>query len=186
MRSIPNDSRIGRVAALVTALLLISACTGAGQDLPSSAPTGSLTPATSAATSDEGDGYSRGAYGAKASAEPSSGGAQEYVVEASLGPVGAYLTGKGGLTLYTFKPDSANASTCTGSCAQAWPPFVVTAADTLRTGSGVTGTLTTFARPDGTMQVAYNGAPLYSYKSDTNAGDTNGQGVGGSWYVAAP
>jgi predicted lipoprotein with Yx(FWY)xxD motif len=186
MRSIPNDSRIGRVAALVAALLLVSACTGAGQDLPSAAPTGSLTPAASASASAEGDGYSRGAYGAEVSAEPSSGGAQEYVVETASGPVGAYLTGKGGLTLYTFKPDSANASSCTGSCAQAWPPFVVTAADTLRTGSGVTGTLTTFARPDGTLQVAYNGAPLYYFTSDTRAGDTIGQGVGGSWYVAAP
>ncbi len=45
---------------------------------------------------------------------------------------------------------------------------------------------TTFARPDGTMQVAYNGRPLYYFKNDAIAGDTNGQGIVGNWYVAAP
>ena len=50
----------------------------------------------------------------------------------------------------------------------------------------MTGALTTFARPDGSMQVAYKGAPLYYYAGDSAAGDTNGQGVGGNWFVAAP
>ena len=50
----------------------------------------------------------------------------------------------------------------------------------------MTGTLTTFARPDGTMQVAYNGIPLYYFAKDTKAGDTTGQGVGGKWFVASP
>jgi predicted lipoprotein with Yx(FWY)xxD motif/predicted small secreted protein len=186
MRSIPNHPRIGRLAALTAAILLVAACTGAGQDVRSAAPAGSLTPAASASASTDGGGYSRGDYGTQAPAEASSATAEDYVVNASSGPVGAYLTGKDGLTLYTFKADGANTSTCTGGCAETWQPFVVTAADTLKAGSGVTGTLTTFARPDGSMQVAYNGAPLYSFKSDTKAGDTNGQGIGGSWFVAAP
>jgi predicted lipoprotein with Yx(FWY)xxD motif len=50
----------------------------------------------------------------------------------------------------------------------------------------VTGSLTTFARPDGTTQVAYNGSPLYYYAADTKAGDTTGQGVGGKWFIASP
>jgi predicted lipoprotein with Yx(FWY)xxD motif len=52
--------------------------------------------------------------------------------------------------------------------------------------AGATGTFATFARPDGTMQVSYNGKPLYYFAKDTKAGDTNGQGVGGKWFIAAP
>ena len=50
----------------------------------------------------------------------------------------------------------------------------------------MTGTLTTFARPDGKMQVAYNGVPLYYFAADTKAGDTTGQGKAGKWFVASP
>ena len=48
------------------------------------------------------------------------------------------------------------------------------------------GKLTTFARKDGSMQVAYNGSPLYYYAADKAAGDTNGQGVGDVWFIAQP
>jgi predicted lipoprotein with Yx(FWY)xxD motif len=132
-------------------------------------------------------GYSRGDYGTETSPEASAtGGAEAHVVQAASGAVGAYLTGEDGRTLYTFKQDSQNTSTCTGGCTGSWPPFVVGAADTLTAGSGVGGKLTAFARPDGTLQVAYNGAPLYYFKNDAKAGDTNGQGIGGNWFVAAP
>ena len=36
------------------------------------------------------------------------------------------------------------------------------------------------------MQVAINGSPLYYFAKDAKAGDTNGQGVGGKWFVASP
>jgi predicted lipoprotein with Yx(FWY)xxD motif len=36
------------------------------------------------------------------------------------------------------------------------------------------------------MQVTYKGAPLYYFSNDTKAGDTNGQGTAGVWFVAAP
>jgi predicted lipoprotein with Yx(FWY)xxD motif len=36
------------------------------------------------------------------------------------------------------------------------------------------------------MQVTYNGLPLYYYVQDSAAGDANGQGVGGAWYVVNP
>ena len=188
MPSTPNRPRIARLGALVGAILLV-ACTEPGADVRSAVPTGSLTPAASApaSASTGGGGYSRGNYGTEATAEPPSGGAAAaFVVDAASGSVGAYLTGTDGRTLYTFKPDRANSSTCTEGCAGTWPPFTVSAADTLTAGPGVTGALTTFARPDGSMQVAYNGTPLYYFTNDTTAGDTNGQGIGGNWFVAAP
>lgn len=125
------------------------------------------------------------------SAAPSAGGSaaaggETYTVVAASGSVGAYLTGEGGKTLYAFTPDSPDTTTCVDACAQTWPPFVVESADTLKAGDGVAGTLTTFARPDGTMQVAYNRIPMYYFAKDAKAGDTSGQGINGKWFVAAP
>ena len=107
-------------------------------------------------------------------------------VNAASGAVGPYLTGPNGMTLYTLKTDSAGTSTCSGTCAQNWPPLTVASGAAFQPGSGVTGTLASFARSDGSQQVTYNGAPLYYFGGDKAAGDTNGQGVGGKWYVAAP
>ena len=102
------------------------------------------------------------------------------------GAPGAFLTGEDGKTLYIFTADTANTSTCADACATNWPPFTVDADETVKAGDGVTGALTTFARADGTMQVAINGMPLYYFAKDAKAGDTNGQGVGGKWFVASP
>jgi predicted lipoprotein with Yx(FWY)xxD motif len=38
-------------------------------------------------------------------------------------------------------------------------------------------------RPNGKMQVTYNGHPLYRYSGDTKAGQTSGQGIDGKWYA---
>ncbi len=175
-------------AGLAGLLLIVSACTSSGGT--SSAPSIASSPAASPAASG-GDKYGGGGdgYGSPATSGPASStaaGGETYEVAAATGAVGSFLTGEDGRTLYTFKPDSANTSACTDGCATAWPPFTASAQDTLKAGAGVSGKLTTFARPEGTMQVAYNGAPLYYYAQDATAGDTNGQGVGGKWFVAAP
>ncbi len=39
-------------------------------------------------------------------------------------------------------------------------------------------------RPDGAQQLTVDGHPLYLFKGDTKAGDTNGQGVLDKWYAA--
>ncbi len=100
----------------------------------------------------------------------------------ALGPV---LVGPNGLTLYTHTGDSATASTCTGGCATAWPPLAVPAGSNATGGTGVTGTFATLTRDDGTLQVTYNGLPLYGWKNDAKPGDTTGQGVNG-FSVAKP
>jgi hypothetical protein len=46
--------------------------------------------------------------------------------------------------------------------------------------------LGTTKRHDGTLQVTYNGWPLYTYGGDSKAGDTTGEGVkqfGAAWYL---
>jgi predicted lipoprotein with Yx(FWY)xxD motif len=79
----------------------------------------------------------------------------------------------------------AGVSNCTEDCAEAWPPFTVATDVDLTAGTGVTGELSTIEREDGAMQVTYNGAPLYFWQDDAAPGDTNGQGVGDVWFVAA-
>jgi predicted lipoprotein with Yx(FWY)xxD motif len=91
------------------------------------------------------------------------------------------VTNAQGLTLYSFAPDTATVSKCTGACAQIWPPVTGPAA----AGQGVTGTLGTITRSDGSKQVTYNGHPLYTYTADTAAGQAKGNGInvdGGVWH----
>ena len=98
--------------------------------------------------------------------------------------LGSHLVATNGMTLYTYAPDTANKSNCIGGCAAAWPPYAVTGP--LTGGDGVTGTLSTYTRSDGSTQLTYNGRPLYFFGQDNAPGDTKGQGVGGVWYVAKP
>ena len=89
-----------------------------------------------------------------------------------------------GITLYRYDKDSAGTSNCTGSCATVWPPLAA-AGGTLTGGSGVTGTLATISRADGSKQVTYNGMPLYTFQQDAKPGDATGDGVN-SFHVVTP
>lgn len=100
--------------------------------------------------------------------------------------LGTYLIAYNGLTLYTYSKDTAGTSTCYSTCAQTWPPYVVPAGMTLNIESGITSQAATIERADGTYQVTYNGMPLYFYSGDMQSGDTNGQGIGGTWFVVHP
>lgn len=100
--------------------------------------------------------------------------------------LGAYLTGENGRTLYVLTTDTPGVSTCSGGCATNWPPFTIDAASTVQGASGVTGAFATITRDDGTHQVTFGGAPLYYFAGDAAAGDVNGQGSGGVWFVVSP
>ena len=169
-----------RVFGLVMALLVAAACSSGGG--ASTAPTTSAAPPASTAPSSA-------PASAEASAAPSeaAGGSYTLTVVSTNATVGAYLAGEDGKTLYTFTPDSApNKSTCNGDCASSWPPFTLDTGETAVAGTGVSGTIATFARDDGTTQVSYNGKPLYYFGGDKAAGDTAGQGLGGKWFAAKP
>jgi predicted lipoprotein with Yx(FWY)xxD motif len=120
-----------------------------------------------------------GASSAAASSAPAASGGSTVNMTTIKGT--AVLTNSAGKTLYWFAPDTSTTSKCTGSCATYWPPVTgpVTA------GSGVTGTLGTITRSDGTIQATYDGHPLYTYVGDTAAGQAKGNDLnlsGGLWY----
>ncbi|MBI3385826.1 hypothetical protein HY031_01945 [Candidatus Gottesmanbacteria bacterium] len=95
------------------------------------------------------------------------------------GTLGSFMTDPKGMTLYTFSKDSPGVSTCTGQCLVNWPAYLAPS-----TGGSLPADITLVTRPDGKMQYAWKGMPLYYYINDKNPGDTTGQGVGGVWYVA--
>ncbi len=97
--------------------------------------------------------------------------------------LGTILVDPAGATLYRFTADQNGQSSCTGGCAQVWPPFTVAAGSKPVTASALVGTFATTTRPDGTSQVTYNGSPLYLFTGDKAAGDASGQGVEGKWFV---
>ena len=91
---------------------------------------------------------------------------------------GQILVDAHGRTLYLFTPDDGmSAPQCTGSCAQTWPPLKASGAPKAE-GSAKQSLLGVEAG-----QVTYNGHPLYLYSGDSAPGQTNGEGVGGIWYV---
>jgi predicted lipoprotein with Yx(FWY)xxD motif len=96
--------------------------------------------------------------------------------------LGSFLVDEKGMTLYLFTKDTPNTSVCYDKCATAWPPLLTTGDPVA--GEGVDATkLGTTTRTDGSVQVTYNGWPLYYYEKDKAAGDVTGQDVGGVWYV---
>lgn len=116
---------------------------------------------------------------APAASTPASSAAAGVVVNMATTSLGPTLVASTGLTLYTHTGDTATSSSCTGTCAANWPPLAVAAGTTATAGTGVTGTLGTLTRDDGTLQVTYNGLPLYGWKNDAAAGDVTGQGING-------
>lgn len=99
---------------------------------------------------------------------------------------GGILRDGKGRTLYRFTEDSAwpMASECTGDCLDNWP--AATPADLNRVEGVDPELIDTFVRPDGVEQLVIDCWPLYWYAGDAAPGDTNGQGVGGTWYVVSP
>ncbi|MHC3467492.1 SCO0930 family lipoprotein [Streptomyces sp. 7R007] len=101
--------------------------------------------------------------------------------------LGDIVVDKNGMTVYRFIKDVAwpkVISNCTGACLEKWPAVApVDASDTKGIEKkGLMG----FTRPDGVKQMTVDCWPAYTFSGDTKPGDTNGQGVGGTWYVMAP
>ena len=150
--------KIWGVAGLAALALTVSACGSSG----SSSGTAANTPAA-------GGNSSSAASASGSTVTVKTIGSQQVVVDSN------------GMTLYWFVPDTSTKSNCSGQCATYWPPVK----GPLTAGSGVTGTLGTITRSDGTTQATYDGHPLYTYVGDKSPGQNTGNGKnlsGGVWW----
>ena len=89
-------------------------------------------------------------------------------------------------TLYAFTQDVDGEPTCVDDCAVNWPPLLVTDAAVPPLADELDPTLFVIVEhPDGSM-LKVGDWPLYYFAADTAPGQTNGQGVGGVWWLVAP
>jgi predicted lipoprotein with Yx(FWY)xxD motif len=126
---------------------------------------------------------SEGAKGDAASADRHSAPAPAVQVRRTT--LGRILTDAHGRTLYLFDEDERDRSHCFAGCAEVWPPALVTGHP--RAGAGVSAQrLTTTRRGKSARQLVYAGHPLYRLDADTRAGQMQGEGFGGTWWLVAP
>ena len=94
------------------------------------------------------------------------------------------LTASSGDTLYYRTSDTATNVTCTGACAGVWPPLLL-ASGQPSASTSLPDALTVVSGGNG-RQVEYDGHPLYTYSGDSGPDQSNGEGVGGVWFVVTP
>jgi predicted lipoprotein with Yx(FWY)xxD motif len=112
------------------------------------------------------------------------------VTAKSLGSAGTVLVDSSGQALYASDQEAAAGKVlCTDACNSFWEPL--TASGNVTSSGSVPGKLGVVKRPDGSMQVTYNGDPLYTFTQD-QAGEVTGDGFkdafGGqqfTWHVVA-
>ena len=95
----------------------------------------------------------------------------------------AILVDRSGRTLYHLSVEQKGHFVCTDTaCLSFWRPLVVTK-KVKPTGAPSLGTV---IRPDGRLQVTYQGGPLYTFVGDAKPGDTKGEGFKdvGVWHAA--
>ena len=100
---------------------------------------------------------------------------------------GAVLASSNGRTLYHLTAEKRGKIACAGACAKAWPPLTIKKGSKPTAGTGIKpAKLGTIKRPDGSMQVTYNGYALYRYGDDSKKGDAKGEGENGVWFAVSP
>ena len=174
------QSRLLMIAVVVIGAIAVVACSspGAASTSPAAASVAPSTAASEAASTEP---------STAASEAPSAATGGATVEAKEVGTAGTILVDAAtGMTVYNFTKDTKDSGTsaCTGGCITTWPALTVAAGATPTGGAGVTGTLGTITRDDGTLQVTYNGLPLYFFKNDQAPGDLNG--VYENWVTVKP
>ena len=166
-------------ALALVALLAIAGCGGGGSSSASS--TTESAPPKSESTAE-----TKPASEPKPAAKPK--GKVAVVKVMNTLDLGKVIVDSKGMTLYDFHKDKGTTSACYGECAAAWPPLL-TSGEPKAQGGAEQSLLGTTKRKDGTVQVTYNGHPVYGFVEDKKPGETNGndfKGFGAQWYALEP
>ncbi|HVD40845.1 MAG TPA: hypothetical protein VNC16_07580 [Solirubrobacterales bacterium] len=166
-----NVMRIGFVLNLLTmAAIVLSGCGGGGETTAAATSTREETTTSTTTTVEE----------QPKKPKPHAWGA---IFGANSEDSGIVLFDLSGHALYRFDKDKGSVPSCYGRCAKRWIPALtegkLRAVDVPREMVGTT------KRKDGTVQLTYDGHPLYTFTGDAQ-GETNGLGVeafGGKWYA---
>ena len=172
-----NPMNAPRFSTLCAALLVagLAGCDGGNDDDVAAAPD-LVPPAATEPADDMAAGNDANASGAFTVATADGGG--------------TYLTDSAGNAVYMIE-DDPEGDACVGDCLETWPPVLVadvqpTVDVSMNLDPALLGTI---ERADGTMQVTYNGFPLYRYAADTGANRIAGHGIEdqwGHWYLLGP
>jgi len=166
------------------ALVLLAACGNSTTTGSTAAPTAtSNVSSTSTSTSGRyGKGYGTGGT------TPTASSSSQLIRTATAtvnGKSETILTNAQGMTLYYRTTDMPPATVCSGGCASAWPPLLVSGSSPPTSATSLPGKLSVLTDTNG-AQVEYNGHPLYTFSGDTAPGQTTGEGLGGIWHVVTP
>ncbi|MFI8359979.1 hypothetical protein ACIGD1_07430 [Streptomyces sp. NPDC085612] len=200
-----RTTRATSLAALSAAgILLLSACDGTGSTSGTASASADASPSAARAGAAglsllSGTARQNGADLNAGDLEPAAGPAAASAaekpvarawVQLSAGKAGALdpvVLNGAGFTLYRFDKDTTNPSksNCSGACAGTWPPYLVARGGKVFI-DGVQPSAIGFVPRDGALHVTIGGWPVYLFSKDTKPGDTNGQGVGGTWFAVTP
>jgi predicted lipoprotein with Yx(FWY)xxD motif len=125
---------------------------------------------------------SAGSTGSSSESASTGSGGSGTIAGAEVAGLGTVLVDSSGMTVYMFTPDEGTTSVCYGGCEAAWPPVVASGKPTAGEGA-MSSALGTTKRKDGTLQVTYEGHPLYTYADDKSPGEANGNEVEGTWFA---
>lgn len=104
---------------------------------------------------------------------------------AAAGDLDPTVTNAAGFVLYRFDKDEPSKSNCFDECEKTWPPYLVKPGGKVFI-DGINKKDVGFIRRGKGFQLTLGKAPLYLFSKDQAPGDTNGQGVGGTWFGVTP
>jgi predicted lipoprotein with Yx(FWY)xxD motif len=172
------------IAFAVLGALVIAGCGSSHNET-----TGESTSEGNTESASAGAAYGGGGESSNAASETgSAGGETTFVSTGKAGDLGQVIVDSEGMTLYDFHKDKGTTSSCYGQCEKYWPPMT-TSGEAKAKGSAQASMLGTTERKDGTMQVTYNGHPLYTFAEDKKPGEANGndfKAFGAQWYALMP
>jgi predicted lipoprotein with Yx(FWY)xxD motif len=135
-----------------------------------------------------------GSNGGSSSSSASSGEQDSGAVVAVSDANGhSVLVNSAGRALYVSDQEKNKVLCTSGACDAIWSPLTVSDKGDITRSGPLAKKLGTTSRPDGSMQVTFEGRPLYTFSFDHSAGQVNGEGQQDSfdgtnftWHAATP